>query len=111
MSAIETEVPRSDRRADQAAAVAPSATFQRAMLPLVSRTFALTIPQLPEGLRDPVTNAYLLCRIVDTVEDDPALTTAQKDELQALFVAALDDPAHAVQFAKRAAPLLSEHTL
>jgi hypothetical protein len=29
----------------------------------VSRTFAFTIPQLPGGLRETVTNAYLLCRI------------------------------------------------
>ena len=39
----------------------------------VSRTFALTIPLLPEKLRDWVGNAYLLCRIVDTIEDDPVL--------------------------------------
>ncbi|MCR5084832.1 MAG: squalene/phytoene synthase family protein [Succinivibrionaceae bacterium] len=37
----------------------------------VSRTFALTIPMLPGELRDQVANAYLLCRIADTVEDDP----------------------------------------
>ena len=40
--------------------------LQDALLPGVSRTFALTIPQLPEPLRVPVTNAYLLCRIADT---------------------------------------------
>ena len=34
----------------------------------VSRTFALTIPCLPEDLRDWVGNAYLLCRIADTIE-------------------------------------------
>ncbi len=37
----------------------------------VSRSFALTIPMLPEPLQDFVSNAYLLCRVADTVEDDP----------------------------------------
>jgi len=37
----------------------------------VSRTFALTIPMLPEPIDDYISNAYLLCRIADTVEDDP----------------------------------------
>ncbi len=39
------------------------------MLPGVSRTFALLIPELPGPLRDEVGCAYLLCRIADTVED------------------------------------------
>lgn len=37
----------------------------------VSRTFALTIPMLPSDLSDVIANAYLLCRIADTMEDDP----------------------------------------
>lgn len=36
----------------------------------VSRSFAVTIPMLPQPLRDHVSLSYLLCRIVDTVEDD-----------------------------------------
>ena len=48
--------------------------YQDQILPHVSRTFALTIPQLPEPLRVAVTNAYLLCRIADTIEDEPALS-------------------------------------
>ena len=48
--------------------------WQHAILQEVSRTFALTIPQLPSGLRDVVGNAYLLCRIADTIEDEPALS-------------------------------------
>lgn len=35
-----------------------------------SRTFALSIPLLPEGLRQPVMVSYLLFRIADTVEDE-----------------------------------------
>lgn len=87
------------------------AAFAAHMLPQVSRTFALTIPQLPGTLRDAVTNAYLLCRIADTVEDEPTLTTATKDELQSLFLAAVEDPTHAARFSQTAAPLLSERTL
>ncbi len=52
--------------------------YQDAILRDVSRTFALTIPQLPDRLRVVVGNAYLLCRIADTIEDSPALTIEQK---------------------------------
>ncbi len=41
--------------------------------PHVSRTFALTIPQLPPDLSRSVTNAYLLCRVADTIEDEPQI--------------------------------------
>ncbi len=44
----------------------------------VSRSFALTIPMLPEILEDYVANAYLLCRIADTVEDDPKSSPKEK---------------------------------
>ena len=40
--------------------------YQDQILPHVSRTFALTIPELPPALRIGVTNAYLVCRIADT---------------------------------------------
>jgi farnesyl-diphosphate farnesyltransferase len=50
--------------------------YQDQILPHVSRTFALTIPQLPPRLKTAVTNAYLLCRIADTIEDEPALSPA-----------------------------------
>lgn len=44
----------------------------------VSRTFALTIPLLDGPLPDYVGNAYLLCRIADTVEDDPKADVRRK---------------------------------
>ncbi|HTV76695.1 MAG TPA: phytoene/squalene synthase family protein [Steroidobacteraceae bacterium] len=47
--------------------------YQEQILPLVSRTFALTIPQLPPDLSRSVTNAYLLCRVADTIEDEPQI--------------------------------------
>jgi farnesyl-diphosphate farnesyltransferase len=54
--------------------VSSDEVYQDQILPYVSRTFALTIPQLPLGLRTAVTCAYLLCRIADTIEDEPALS-------------------------------------
>jgi farnesyl-diphosphate farnesyltransferase len=47
--------------------------YQDQILPCVSRTFALTIPQLPPDLSRSVTNAYLLCRVADTIEDEPQI--------------------------------------
>ena len=47
--------------------------YQEQILPAVSRTFALTIPQLPPDLSRSVTNAYLLCRVADTIEDEPQI--------------------------------------
>lgn len=44
----------------------------------VSRTYALLIPMLPRGLDDAVGLAYLLMRIVDTVEDAPQLSDPQR---------------------------------
>jgi farnesyl-diphosphate farnesyltransferase len=54
--------------------VSSDEVYQDQILPHVSRTFALTIPQLPPSLRTAVTCAYLLCRIADTIEDEPALS-------------------------------------
>lgn len=51
---------------------------QKEHLQLVSRTFALTIPLLSMPLEDYVGMAYLLCRICDTIEDDPALSHEDK---------------------------------
>jgi farnesyl-diphosphate farnesyltransferase len=59
--------------------------FQERMLIGVSRTFALTIPQLPMELRRAVGNAYLLCRIADTIEDDASLTAEQKTHYLQVF--------------------------
>jgi len=57
--------------------VSSDVVYQDHILPHVSRTFALTIPQLPLGLRTAVTCAYLLCRIADTIEDEPALSASE----------------------------------
>ena len=61
----------------QAVSAADTA-FQDRILQGVSRTFALTIPTLPPPLYLAVANAYLLCRIADTIEDDADFSVAQK---------------------------------
>jgi len=75
--------------------VSSDQAYQDEILPHVSRTFALTIPQLPAALSVPVTSAYLLCRIADTIEDEPALTPPETlDFLQrfSAIVAGRGDP-------------------
>lgn len=44
----------------------------------VSRTYAVVIPMLPPPLAEPVGLAYLLMRIVDTLEDAPDLSAAER---------------------------------
>jgi len=73
----------------------------------VSRTFALTIPQLPPALRHTVGNAYLLCRLADIIEDDPALDAAATASLMKDFLALLDDRADASDYSRRLGAALS----
>ena len=86
-------------------------TYQNQTLPHVSRTFALTIPQLPEALRSPVTNAYLLCRIADTIEDEPAVSPPETIALMERFKDAVAGRADAAAVVRDLAPLLSASTL
>src|ERR1700716_1275927 len=85
--------------------------YQDYILPGVSRTFALTIPELPPALRTSVTNAYLLCRIADTIEDEPALPPAASLAFLQRFVAVLYGNEQAAVLAKDLQPQLSSQTL
>lgn len=85
--------------------------FQSAMLQGVSRTFALTIPELPRELSRVVSNAYLLCRIVDTIEDEPALSGTRKDYFCREFLRTFDDARNAEPFARQLCASLSSRTL
>ena len=85
--------------------------YQRDILPGVSRTFALTIPVLPDDLAVVVTNAYLLCRLADTIEDDVGLDDRQKTHFHARFVRVVEGLESAEPFAEELAPLLSDRTL
>ncbi len=85
--------------------------YQDQILPHVSRTFALTIPQLPEPLRVAVTNAYLLCRIADTIEDEPALPPEQTLAFLERFKAVVAGRADASPLAAEVEAHLSNRTL
>ncbi|HED12029.1 MAG TPA: phytoene/squalene synthase family protein [Caldithrix abyssi] len=56
------------------------------MLPRVSRTFAPTIRMLPAALELPVTVAYLMCRIADTIEDSEHIPLKEKQEILDIYV-------------------------
>jgi farnesyl-diphosphate farnesyltransferase len=90
---------------------APDDEYQDRILPHVSRTFALTIPQLPAGLRIPVTNAYLLCRIADTIEDNTTSSAAARLGLLQRFVEVVCGREEPALLTRDLLPRLSEQTL
>lgn len=66
------------------------------MLREVSRTFALSIEQLPQPLRDSITLAYLLFRVSDCLEDHPDLDPGEKAELLRVWASVLEGARPAV---------------
>lgn len=84
--------------------------FQETMLQNVSRTFALTIPRLPSKLSEVVANAYLLCRIIDTIEDEVSLSTQMKLRLVDEFYQVAKTNRNAIEFTKNILPYLSNQT-
>lgn len=77
--------------ADQPPANAPERrAFCVAMLPKVSRTFAICIRLLPPELEYPVLVAYLLCRTADTIEDATGLSPESRMALFRRFSACLE---------------------
>ena len=88
----------------------PDLAYQTEALRGVSRTFALTIPQLPGPLRDVVGNAYLLCRITDSIEDEPRLTPSQKRRFASRFVDVVEGRGDAEDFGRELGALLSPST-
>lgn len=85
--------------------------FQALLLEGVSRTFALTIPQLPKKLYRSVANAYLLCRIVDTIEDEVSLSAERKKYFCSEFIHVVQTGNNPELFAVELAPELSTQTL
>lgn len=81
--------------------------YQNEILQQVSRTFALTIPQLPEPLCTVVANAYLLCRIADTIEDDKSMLAEQKKHYAEQFINVVNGTEQAEPFAEALFPRLS----
>ncbi len=82
------------------------AQWQQERLNEVARTFALTLRPLPGALRHQVVNLYLLCRIADTVEDDPALDGDERAHFGERFVAAVEGTGDPEAFARDLAPRL-----
>ena len=83
--------------------------YQRSILESVSRTFALTIPLLPNGLEKVVGNTYLLCRIVDTIEDATCVDPTTKQELSTLFIKTVLDHSLSEQFVRECLIALINH--
>lgn len=69
-----------------------SDAYCRAVLPHVSRTFALTIPYLPAPLDHQVGVGYLLCRMADTIEDEPDWSGPTRARAFDLLAAAVSSP-------------------
>lgn len=84
--------------------------YQWKILPSVSRTFALTIPVLPERLSNVVANAYLLFRIADTIEDDKGLKVGHKIELLKNLLSTVRDGAESKELASELANSISQQT-
>lgn len=100
----------SNTLADNLGPVTDAVRFQQRMLPMVSRTFALTIPQLPGAISSVVANAYLWCRIADTVEDEPCLDAHSKQVLHESLVGVIDGSVDAQAWGRRTSALLSAGT-
>ncbi len=107
-----------DRPARHDSRVAEAERFGREILPAVSRTFSLSIRMLPGTLGRAVLAAYLLCRIADTLEDEPVLPAEAKAVLLDELLRCFDEPSAADEFPSLVARLdgdaahvrLAQHT-
>ena len=72
--------------------------FCREIVPAVSRTFALSIRLLPGELGAAVRCAYLICRIADTLEDEPSLPAESKAALLELLSRCYADASATAEF-------------
>ena len=95
---------------DQSIVLMDCLGYQNSILNHVSRTFALTIPQLPDQLRVAVGNAYLLCRIADTIEDTPAVEADSKAAFADRFIAVIKGQEDPDSFARDLGNLLPAST-
>lgn len=110
MQALRLSYNRAMQEGVSAPASGPTAEdeqYQIDRLQGVSRTFALTIPQLPAPLARVVSNAYLLCRIADTIEDDPELGADAQREFAERFIDVVAGCGDPEQFAAQLHSLLS----
>ena len=94
--------------ADDRARLRDAGRFSAAILPRVSRTFAISIRWLPGPLGRSVLAAYLLCRIADTVEDDSTAPVERKAHLLDRLLQSFDDPRVADGYDAEAADIRGE---
>lgn len=99
---MNTAVPHAISKAD--------IEYQQKALGEVSRTFALTIPLLPEKLEQAVGNAYLLCRIADTIEDDEALSNDDKAQFSRQLIDLVNGADGSDSYAAKLAQQLGNNT-
>jgi len=66
--------------------------FCEAILPDVSRSFALIIPCCPPPIDRAMCVAYLLCRVADTIEDEVNLGEAERQRLYDAFLSCVERP-------------------
>jgi farnesyl-diphosphate farnesyltransferase len=82
--------------------------YCEAILPKVSRTFTLGINALRGELKDALLIGYLLCRIIDTLEDDLALEASQKSYYLNKFCHIFENPLElSLAFSKEMTHLLA----
>ncbi len=101
--------PTSGRRTDGAAAGGAEAVqWCYDAVGAVSRTFALTVEELEEPMAREVCVGYLVCRVADTVEDDPRVPPAEKAALLRTYdrVLASDEETDVADFRRRVDPWL-----
>lgn len=91
--------------ADPLERIREAEAFGKAILPDVSRTFAISIRFLPGDLGRAVLTAYLLCRIADTIEDDNSTPPDERAALLDAFLRTLQDRDAAEAFPAKAARL------
>ena len=84
--------------------------YQRGILEGVARTFALTLRPLPGTLYDATGNLYLLCRIADTIEDEPTLSPDQKGAFSDRYVELVTGEGDPTVFARELGALLPSAT-
>jgi farnesyl-diphosphate farnesyltransferase len=82
--------------------------FCQEILPQVSRTFALSIRFLPGSLGRAVLSAYLICRIADTIEDDPIASVESKTILLEQLLDCFDNATLADEYPKVVQDLTGE---
>ena len=71
------------------------------MLEMVSRTFTLSIEQLPKIVRDAITLSYLLLRVSDCLEDHEAMDVERKIRLLELWDEILDGQKSALELTEQ----------